>query len=108
MLSHENLISDSAGLVVMGQKGYGVPVSKDDIHLSYLPLAHVFERAVQLFLLGSGARIGFFRGDVLKLLDDLVELKPTFFPSVPRLLNKIYDKINAGVQAKGGIAQFLF
>jgi long-chain acyl-CoA synthetase len=40
-----------------------------------------------------GAQIGFFQGDVKKLVGDIQELKPTIFVSVPRLLNRIYDKV---------------
>ncbi|KAJ8319659.1 hypothetical protein KUTeg_002790, partial [Tegillarca granosa] len=45
-----------------------------------------------------GAQVGFSRGDVKLLLEDLQELKPTFFPTVPRLLNRMYDKVVAGVK----------
>lgn len=41
----------------------------------------------------SGGRIGFFQGDVKLLMDDIKELQPTVFPSVPRLLNRVYDKV---------------
>ena len=41
----------------------------------------------------NGAKIGFFQGDVKTLMDDIKELKPTVFPSVPRLLNRVYDKV---------------
>tara|TARA_R110002050_G_scaffold134097_2_gene256707 strand:- start:302 stop:736 length:435 start_codon:yes stop_codon:yes gene_type:complete len=44
-------------------------------------------------VLGRGGSIGFFQGDVLKLLDDIAALRPTIFVSVPRLYNRIYDKI---------------
>ncbi|CAH3199307.1 unnamed protein product [Porites evermanni] len=40
-----------------------------------------------------GVRVGFFRGDIKLLLEDIQELKPTIFPSVPRLLGRIYDKL---------------
>lgn len=70
--------------------------------------SHVFERALFTILTGVGAKIGFYQGDTLKLLDDVVELRPTFFASVPRLFNRIYDKVWAGVKAKGGIAAVLF
>ncbi len=83
-------------------------ITKDDIHISYLPLAHVFERAVMTMIIGSGAHAGFYQGDALKLLEDVAELRPTVFPSVPRLFNRIYDKIWAGVKAKGGLAEKLF
>ena len=64
------------------------------MHISYLPLAHMMERVVQAELMLNGARIGFFRGDVKTLLNDIQELKPTLFVSVPRLLNRIYDKVS--------------
>lgn len=41
----------------------------------------------------NGASIGFFQGDVKKLIGDVQELKPTLFVSVPRLLNRVYDKV---------------
>ena len=41
-----------------------------------------------------GARIGFSRGDIRYLTDDLQILRPTIFPTVPRLLNRIYDKVS--------------
>ena len=40
-----------------------------------------------------GARIGFFRGNIKELVDDIQTLKPTIFVSVPRLLNRVYDKV---------------
>ena len=39
------------------------------------------------------AQVGFYRGDVLLLLEDIEELQPTLFTSVPRLYNRIYDKV---------------
>ena len=45
----------------------------------------------------SGIRIGFFRGDIKTLLNDIQELKPTLFVSVPRVLNRLYDKVYATV-----------
>lgn len=44
-------------------------------------------------MLQHGARIGFFRGDVKLLTEDMQALKPTILPMVPRLLNRIYDKV---------------
>lgn len=41
----------------------------------------------------QGSRIGFFQGDIRSLSDDAIALKPTMFPVVPRLLNRIYDKV---------------
>lgn len=41
-----------------------------------------------------GARVGFYQGDISLLMDDIKTLRPTFFPVVPRLLNRIYDKVS--------------
>ncbi|EGZ24840.1 hypothetical protein PHYSODRAFT_539827 [Phytophthora sojae] len=79
-----------------------------DVHCSYLPLAHVFERSVLGVLQAHGASAGFYQGDLLTLMDDLVELKPTVFVSVPRLFNRVYDKITQGVAAAGGLKKILF
>lgn len=68
-------------------------LDKNDVHLSYLPLAHMYERVGQQSIMLEGGQIGFFRGDVKLLLDDMQTLRPTMFFSVPRLLNRIYDKV---------------
>ncbi|TKC34478.1 hypothetical protein EI555_012527 [Monodon monoceros] len=64
-----------------------------DVHISYLPLAHMFERMVQSVVYCHGGRVGFFQGDIRLLSDDMKALCPTIFPVVPRLLNRMYDKI---------------
>lgn len=69
-----------------------------DVHLSYLPLAHNFERGVQILMLLSGGQIGFSSRDIKLLTDDLQALRPTVFPTVPRLLNRIYDAVHAEVR----------
>jgi long-chain acyl-CoA synthetase len=82
--------------------------SKKDVHISYLPLAHIFERCIQTTIVYFGGSIGLYQGDTLKLLDDVAELKPTLFISVPRLYNRIYDKVLSGVKATGGLKAKLF
>lgn len=71
-------------------------MTPDDCHMSYLPLAHMMERSVHVMVFMNGAKLGFFQGDVKKLVGDIQELKPTIFISVPRLLNRIYDKVTLG------------
>ncbi|RLN96460.1 hypothetical protein BBJ28_00020152 [Nothophytophthora sp. Chile5] len=83
-------------------------VFSSDVHISYLPLAHVFERVVLGVLHAHGSSIGFYQGDLLRLMDDLAELKPTVFVSAPRLFNRVYDKITQGVAAAGGLKKLLF
>uniref|UniRef100_A0A8C1SEB8 Arachidonate--CoA ligase n=1 Tax=Cyprinus carpio TaxID=7962 RepID=A0A8C1SEB8_CYPCA len=50
---------------------------------------------LQVSMFCHGARVGFYQGDISLLMDDIKTLKPTFFPVVPRLLNRIYDKVSA-------------
>ncbi|RHY33966.1 hypothetical protein DYB32_001258 [Aphanomyces invadans] len=78
------------------------------VHMSYLPLAHVFERVNAANITRAGASMGFYQGDILHLMDDMAELKPHIFVSVPRLFNRVYDKIMQGVMAAGGLKKLLF
>ncbi|KAM3865013.1 long-chain-fatty-acid--CoA ligase 1a [Diretmus argenteus] len=91
MLTHGNVISNTAAFIRITQ--VHCMLTLHDIHMSYLPLAHMFERVVEGVILIHGARIGYFQGDIRLLMDDLKALRPTVFPVVPRLLNRMFDKI---------------
>ncbi|OCT96908.1 acyl-CoA synthetase long chain family member 1 protein S homeolog isoform X1 [Xenopus laevis] len=91
MLSHKNIVSNSAGFMKVTED-FMFP-STQDVLISFLPLAHMFERVVECVVLCHGARIGFFQGDIRLLMDDLKVLQPTIFPVVPRLLNRMFDRI---------------
>ncbi|KAI9260714.1 hypothetical protein BDA99DRAFT_551965 [Phascolomyces articulosus] len=108
VITHANCVAPIAAIDKLGTTGSFANIDSTDIYISYLPLAHVFERAAQGVHVFQGAAIGYYQGDTLKLLDDIAELRPTVFCSVPRLFNKIYDKVLAGVKAKGGVSQYLF
>ncbi|KAG6955570.1 hypothetical protein JG687_00011120 [Phytophthora cactorum] len=88
--------------------GEKLQVNSTDVHLSYLPLAHVFERAVLGSILENSAAAGFYQGDVQFLLNDVAELAPTLFVSVPRLFNRVHKKITQGVATAGGLKKLLF
>ncbi|XP_017339716.1 long-chain-fatty-acid--CoA ligase 5 [Ictalurus punctatus] len=97
MLSHENVVADAASFVKSFESAF-TPLSTD-VLISFLPLAHMFERVVQTVLYGVGGRVGFFQGDIKLLTNDMKTLKPTIFPVVPRLLNRVYDKVQSGAQS---------
>ena len=59
-------------------------------------------------VIAGGAAIGFYRGDPLLLMEDVIALRPTLFVAAPRVLNKINDKIKAGITAAGGLKLKLF
>lgn len=77
-------------------------VQQHDIHISYLPLAHIYGRLVDQTAIVSGASVGYFHGDVAGLVDDLKILRPTGFISVPRLFNRFQAAISvATIKADG-------
>ncbi|KAK5997831.1 Acyl-CoA ligase [Cladobotryum mycophilum] len=96
LITHGNAVAANAA----GRMGGSV--THKDIHFSYLPLAHIYGRLVDQIALAEGASIGFFRGDILGLVDDMKILKPTGFISVPRLFNRFKSAIStATIQADG-------
>ncbi|KAK9732537.1 hypothetical protein RND81_04G005800 [Saponaria officinalis] len=102
VLTHANLIASAAGM--------SIPIKfyPTDVYISYLPLAHIYERANQIMSVYYGVAVGFYQGDNLKLMDDLLELRPTIFCSVPRLYNRIYAGIVSAVKTSGGLKERLF
>ncbi|XP_036620212.1 long-chain-fatty-acid--CoA ligase 1 isoform X1 [Trichosurus vulpecula] len=91
LITHQNVVSDCSAFVKVTETV--VAPSPDDTLISFLPLAHMFERVVESVILCHGAKIGFFQGDIRLLMDDLKMLQPTIFPVVPRLLNRMFDRI---------------
>lgn len=110
VLTHKNLVSVGAAWHVYCDSNPRANLinAPDDTHISYLPLAHMFERAVSHAVTLTGCRIGFYGGNILKLFDDIAVLQPTIFPSVPRLLTRLYDKIVTQVNSSGGFKKWLF
>ncbi|NXA72040.1 ACSL5 ligase, partial [Thryothorus ludovicianus] len=103
MLTHQNVVSNAAAFLRCTENT--IECTSSDVAISYLPLAHMFERVVQAVIYSCGAKVGFFQGDIKLLTDDMKTLKPTLFPVVPRLLNRVYDKIQSG--ANTPVKQFL-
>ncbi|KAG8421591.1 medium-chain fatty acid-CoA ligase faa2 [Metarhizium acridum] len=96
------LLTHAATLAGNTATRIGAKTSSDDVGISYLPLAHIMERLVEHAGFAEGASCGFFRGDILGLVDDMLILQPTGFVSVPRLFNRFNSAIRAGtVEAEG-------
>jgi long-chain acyl-CoA synthetase len=101
MLSHENLVSNAlAGVAYL-------PVEHGDKALSFLPLCHVFERSIiNIYTLGG---ISIYYAESIETIgDNIKEIKPHIFTAVPRLIEKVYDKVIAGGNQKSGIVKRLF
>lgn len=105
LITHDNIMSAVGGI---GDVDSNMQMLPTDRHLSYLPLPHIFERVVLAQVILNGGSAAFFRGDPLLLVEDIVACRPTMIPVVPRVLNKIHDKIAAGMAAKGGISEKMF
>ncbi|KAG8184594.1 hypothetical protein JTE90_005208 [Oedothorax gibbosus] len=102
MLTHANIIIDASA--VIAQLGEHSPNHKD-VMMSFLPLAHMLERLCEVTVYMNGGSLGFYGGDIRTLMDDLKALRPTIMPAVPRLLNRIYDKVVA--RASGSLLKKL-
>jgi long-chain acyl-CoA synthetase len=83
-------------------------IEEEDLTYLYLPLAHSFALLIQLGSFDLGATIAYWERDPLKILPNLGELKPTYFPSVPRIFEKIYTAATSGMEKEGGIKKAVF
>lgn len=101
MLSHDNLYSQLVGLK------NAIPFDETDRAISFLPLCHVFERVIEYYYLFKGTSI-YYAESIELLGENLKEVNPTIMPTVPRLLEKVYDKIVAKGSDLSGIKKGLF
>ena len=101
MLSHNNLISNSIACQVLA------PFEHTWIGLSFLPLNHVYERMLSTLYFYLGVSV-YYAESIETIGDNLKEVKPQIFGTVPRLLEKVYDKIVAKGEEQTGIKKKLF
>jgi long-chain acyl-CoA synthetase len=106
LLTHENVVSNIRAII--GKLPLEAKDINADCFISYLPLAHIMERCAIAGCILSAVRTGFFRGDISMLIEDIQALKPTVFVTVPRLLNRVYDKILQQALHAGGLKSKLF
>jgi long-chain acyl-CoA synthetase len=96
MLSQRNLISVLETVI----RDSSVPLDEFGAHISFLPLAHIFERMVISGFMGAAAKVGFISGSVrTTLLEDMSIFGPTLLFTVPRVLQTIRTKIFDGFNA---------
>ena len=80
----------------------------DELTYLYLPLAHSFALLIQFGTVALGATTAYWQRDPLKIMADLAEVKPTYFPSVPRIFEKIYTAATAAAEKAGGMKKAVF
>lgn len=101
MLSHKNILSNVIDSMPCFPPGDNLKA------LSFLPLNHIFERMVSFLYLFRGTSI-FFVESMDTIADNLREVKPDMFTTVPRLLEKVYEKIMQKGDELTGIKRKLF
>src|SRR6188472_2495536 len=83
-------------------------IEEGDLTYLYLPLAHSFALLIQLGSYDLGTAIAYWERDPLKILPNLAELKPSYFPSVPRIFEKIYTAATSAMEKEGGLKKAIF
>src|SRR4051812_7123463 len=74
----------------------------------FLPLAHSFALLIQLLSFDLGGNIAYWERDPLKIIPNLTGVKPGYFPSVPRIFEKIYTAATSEVEKSGGLKKAVF
>lgn len=102
MLSHKNIVSNAI------HSSTRLPLKDgESVALSFLPVCHVYERMLMYMYMYNGVSIHFAES-IDKISDNLKEVKPNVMSAVPRLLEKVYDKIIAKGAELTGIKKNLF
>ncbi len=95
MLTHKNILSNIQSLIKI------MPMSFEHRMISFLPICHIFERTAIYFYLAIGGAI-YYAENLDKVVENFLEVKPNYFTTVPRLLEKIYERImEKGRELKG-------
>ncbi len=103
MLTHYNFMSNC-----YDAKELCPAIMETDLYLSFLPLSHVFERMATMYLSTYvGAAVAFSEG-IEKVASNISEIRPTVMATVPRLLERIHDKVIKNATAGGGIKAKIF
>jgi long-chain acyl-CoA synthetase len=101
MLTHDNIIFTCQML-----RDY-MPIEESDETILFLPLAHIFARVDLYTTILANITLGFCRS-LDTVVEDIQVIRPHWFPSVPRVFEKIYLRIKGGVEEKGGAVELLF
>ncbi|TKY60717.1 Long chain acyl-CoA synthetase 4 [Spatholobus suberectus] len=107
LISNESIITLLTGIEVL-LESCNEKLYDKDVYLSYLPLAHIFDRVIEEAMIMHGASLGFWRGDIKLLLEDIGELKPTIFVAVPRVLDRVYNGLTHKISTGGFVRQTMF
>jgi long-chain acyl-CoA synthetase len=101
MLTHSNIAYNAYAA------GLFLDIEADGLMLSFLPLSHIFERMVLYLCLHRGVQIN-YAGGIETVAADMLDVQPTLMSTVPRLLEKIYARMQKNASDKGGLSKRIF
>jgi long-chain acyl-CoA synthetase len=102
MISHHNIMAMLSGAYEF------LPNNENDLYMSFLPMAHAVERIMVFYGRISAGSSSAYATSISKVLEEALEVRPTLFGSVPRIFEKAYDKIMAGVEEASPAKQRIF
>jgi long-chain acyl-CoA synthetase len=102
MISHDNIMA------VMRDQDEAFSIDEGDVSLSFLPMAHVAERVLAFYGRINTGMGTYFASSIAKVLEEVTEVKPTIFGSVPRIFEKAYAKIMSTVEQAPPTRQRIF
>jgi long-chain acyl-CoA synthetase len=75
-------------------------IDEDEVIYLFLPLAHAYALLIQLAAFDLGTTIAYFGGDTKQIVAELMEVRPTYLPSVPRIFEKVYTMAHGAIEAQ--------
>jgi len=102
MLSHRNILFDAEAAL------HTFEIKPGQLFLSFLPLSHMFERTVGYYIPMMCDGVVAYSRSIQGLADDMVNLKPNVLIAVPRIFERIYDKIYQGLATQSAVKRMLF
>jgi long-chain acyl-CoA synthetase len=101
MLTHDNIAFNAYA------SGRLLEIEAGGVMLSFLPMSHIFERMVLYLCLHCGVQIN-YAGGIETVANDMLDVRPTLMSTVPRLLEKVYARMQKNASDKGGLSKRLF
>lgn len=101
MLTHRNILSNIESLVKI------IPIKERHTLISFLPICHIFERTAVYYYLTVGGAI-YYAESIDKISENFLEVKPEFFTTAPRLLEKVFERIMEKGRELSGLKKSIF
>ncbi|MDH3294044.1 MAG: AMP-dependent synthetase/ligase, partial [Acidimicrobiia bacterium] len=100
------LVNDNWLYAAQGSSEVGI-LRSDDVHFLWLPLSHSMGKVLEILMIDAGVET-VIDGRVDKIVENLAEIRPTLMAAAPRIFEKVFNVVEAGVQAEGGLRERIF